>query len=88
MTGDNSGKQQQGQQQTMIVLSSVVPVMNYNNDATTTTNSSGGGGALGDGGIQCAPQGNKHELRNTNRTKEFIDISRAYIGPQLTIRIE
>lgn len=83
MTGDNSGKQQQ----TMIVLSSVVPVMNYNNDATTTTNSSGGG-ALGDGGIQCAPQGNKHELRNTNRTKEFIDISRAYIGPQLTIRIE
>lgn len=87
MTGDNSGKQQQGQQQTMIVLSSVVPVMNYNNDATTTTNSSGGG-ALGDGGIQCAPQGNKHELRNTNRTKEFIDISRAYIGPQLTIRIE
>lgn len=86
MTGDNSGKQQQGQQQTMIVLSSVVPVMNYNNDATTINSS--GGGALGDGGIQCAPQGNKHELRNTNRTKEFIDISRAYIGPQLTIRIE
>ena len=86
MTGDNSGKQQQGQQQTMIVLSSVVPVMNYNNDATTTNSS--GGGALGDGGIECAPQSNKHELRNTNRTKEFIDISRAYIGPQLTIRIE
>ena len=62
------------------VVSSLVPVM------TATNGTSNGTSSMVDS-VWSTQSTNQRQWTNTNRTKEFIENSRSYIGPQLPITI-